>query len=140
MKKRSIKVAIGCCLLGLAWGLRGPDGNLTPWMDTMLTVIASVCGALIVGLVVLLWMVCRDAQHDIELSAERDAAGTVYEPRGIPPHDPPTEESAIARVSASQEWPTDLDAIYLAGLSRGRSLVERAHRLRPAHEVCGTAE
>lgn len=140
MKKRSIKVAIGCCLLGLAWGLRGPDGNMTPWMDTMLTVIASVCGALIVGLVVLLWMVCRDAQHDIELSAERDAAGTVYEPRGIPPHDPPSEESEPVRPAAIRTSDHDLENLYLEGLQRGRSIVENAHRLRPAHEVCGTAE
>lgn len=130
-----LKTAAAACLIGLAVGMRGPDGSAYPWRDVAWIVGGGSVAVVIVLFWALLVRVHRDAQADIEVSADQDAGA--YTPRGVPPHDPPDE---IERSTEDMGPTDDLHAMYLAGLNRGRSLVERAHRLRPAHEVCGTAE
>lgn len=130
-----LKSTAAACLIGLAVGMRGPDGSAYPWRDVAWIVGGGSVAVVIVLFWVLLVRVHRDAQADIEVSAEQDAG--VYTPRGVPPHDPPDE---IERSTEAMGASDDLHAMYVAGLNSGRILVENAHRPRPAHEVCGTAE
>lgn len=115
---RVIKLAMGGCLLGMAVGLTGPDGNRHAWQNVLGVTIAAVCLILMLIFAALFWYLCREARYDVELSVEEDSKGM----SSLPTRD------------------SDPAEIYNAGLIRGRAMAERASRMRPAEEVCGTAE
>lgn len=142
---RRRRIVVGGITLLAAILFAGPDGLwLThpawPVLGLLVAGFAAIC---------LIAMVCadltRDAATEIETSGIGDIGsvterGSSTAARGVPPHDPPEDPPTTPAATEHTEDAGDLYSIYSHGVRRGMQIVEAAHRLRPAHEVCGTAE